>query len=158
SNALESEIVLRHDGQRFSLNGFGAGPFTCADHLSTSSDCATAAANCADAPGTGHATVANCCNPSTHSWTFQTCSFSPLKAAEAMDGMVPGKGPVNTDCHTEWLTTNAKNAPQFDKSYATKKPSMPNITNFVQTCTDGDDCDADHTKNGTCIFNLLVAV
>jgi len=144
--------VLKRDGDRFSAHGFDSGPFRCEDHLS--GDCATALANCTDAPGTGLATVANCCDPASNTWIFQTCHFSGYLAGTRAADLVPGKGSTATDCHAEWGPKNASNRPQFEPG----KEGL-GILNFKQTCTDGDPlCDWDQAANGVCVFEVKVAL
>jgi len=83
--------------------------FRCADHLADA--CAAAIADCSDAPGTGQATVAGCCDPVANAWTFQTCSFSDFFLGRTAGDLVPGKGSTATDCIAEWEPGNPLNVP-----------------------------------------------
>ena len=152
----ELDLVLKRDGDRFGSHGFDSGPFRCGDHLSgdPNNDCTTAVANCADPAGTGLASVAKCCDPASNTWTFQTCHFSNYLAGTRAADLVPGKGSPSTDCQAEWGLRNADNHAALEKG----KEAL-GILNFQQVCTDGDPlCDSDQTANGTCVFDLKVAL
>jgi photosystem II stability/assembly factor-like uncharacterized protein len=143
----ELGLVLKHDGMRFSQLGIGLSPFRCQDHLA-GSGCEAAAADCSDPPGTGSATVANCCDPLTDSWTFQTCDFSTFLLGTTAADLIPGRGDPRTDCLTEWASDNPQNEPHLDRD------ALPN---FRQTCRDGDtSCDDDGLVNGVCVFRIGV--
>ena len=144
----ENDLVLRRNNDRFSHAGFEIAPFECADHLSGA--CASVAADCADASGTGQASVARCCDPATNQWSFQTCSFSEYSLGDPAAGMIPGKGKGETDCAAEWVVDNPLNVPAADgRGYPSTK----------QRCTDGDaSCDLDASANGTCAFEVGVCM
>ena len=83
-----------------------------------------------------------------------TCHFSNYLAGTRAADLVPGKGSPSTDCQAEWGLRNADNQPRFEKG----KEAL-GILNFQQVCTDGDPlCDSDQTANGTCVFDLKVAL
>jgi len=142
----ESSLTLKRNGQRFSAAGFGADPFTCADHLSGA--CETAAATCSSPAGTGTAAVAGCCNPDTNSWTFQTCDFSEFFVGRTAGDLILGGGSSKTDCGAEWSVRNPHNDPFLGKK---------GTINPVQTCIDGDPtCDTDGTVNDSCTFEVAL--
>ena len=146
----EDSLLLKRNGTKFSKDGFlGTAPFECQDHLA-GSGCETAVANCADAPGTGMATVANCCDTTSNEWTFQTCDFSEFLLGENFADLIPGNGSPTTDCVAEWTVNNPQNDPFLDKK---------GLPNFKQTCTDGDVlCDFDGTMNRQCVFEVGVCL
>lgn len=146
----EDGLVLKRNNDRFSARGFGpaAAPFACPDHLAGA--CAAAVASCADLPGTGIATVANCCDPAANTWTFQTCSFSELTLGLAVAGLVPGKGAPRSDCVAEWAVDNPLNDPAVDRK---------GLIHYEQGCVDGDAvCDRDGEANGVCVFGVGVCL
>jgi len=149
----ELDMVLKRDGDRFGSSGYASGPFRCGDHLSGA--CATATPNCADAPGTNLASVANCCDPASNTWVFQTCSFSEYLTGRREADMVPGKGSLSKDCHAEWRPKNPTNNPY----YANGRAGTLGQLNFKQECTDGDpQCDQDKTVNQLCVFEVQVSL
>jgi hypothetical protein len=146
----EDGLVLKRDNDRFSARGFGpaAAPFTCPDHLV--GECAPAVADCADPPGSGSATVAECCDPVANTWSFQTCNFSELTLGTTGAGLVPGKGAPWSDCVAEWAVDNPLNDPTVDDK---------GLTHFEQACADGDAvCDRDGRANGVCVFGVGVCL
>jgi hypothetical protein len=90
TNPLEGNLVLKRNAQRFSKNGFGATTTQalCSSHQ-TGGGCELAVANCADAAGTGMATVANCCDTVNNRWVFQTCDFSEFSVGDLETLAVP---------------------------------------------------------------------
>ncbi len=149
----EKNLVLKRNSQKFSYGGFGIQPFKCQDHHPGNSPCATVTAGCADPPGTGMATVANCCDDAsgpTGSWGFQTCTFSELYLGDPVGDLAAGRGRRQTDCYVEWAVHNPTNTPFFDKR---------GIVRVKQECTDGDPaCDADGMADGACTFEVGVCV
>jgi hypothetical protein len=145
-NKQEQTLLVRRNGSRFSQGGFSSPPYECQDHVS--GGCATAVAVCTDAPGSGMASVANCCDQSGNRWNLQTCDFSQMLIGDTADGLVPGKGSRITDCIAEWAVNNPQNEPAVDGK------GLPSIK---QRCTDGDPtCDRDGTANGACVFEVGV--
>jgi hypothetical protein len=143
-------MVLKRDGVRFSSAGVNIAPFKCGEHLSGSSTCEVATADCNDPSGTGQATVAGCCDPTSNEWTFQTCDFSEFLLGGVAADLIPGKGSSSSDCLTEWIVKNPQNVPSVDRH---------GFPNWSQTCTDGDAlCDADGEPNGTCVFQVAVCI
>ena len=139
-NKQEQTLVLKRNGSRFSQGGFSSPPYDCQDHVSVG--CATAAAMCSAAPGTGKASVANCCHQSANRWNLQTCDFSQMLVGEVADDLVPGKGSRVTDCVAEWAVNNPLNEPAVDGK---------GLRSIKQSCTDGDPtCDADSLADGKC--------
>jgi len=109
-------------------------------------------ADCTDSPGTGKASVANCCDPAANEWTFQTCNFSELFVGETSGDLIPGKdgGGIRNDCLGEWAVNNPLNVPFLDRK------GFPNVK---QKCMDGDPlCDADGEVNGSCLFEMAVCL
>jgi hypothetical protein len=148
AGTAEIDLVLKRNGQRFSSAGFGAGPFACADHLSGA--CSTAVADCTDAPGTGEATVAACCDTAANEWTFHTCSFSEFFLGRTAGDLVPGRGSAAKDCFSEWALNNPLNTPFFDNK---------GLPNFRQACRDGDtSCDQDGVADGDCELRISICL
>lgn len=144
----ELDLVLKRNSQRFNSAGFGVGPYTCADHQSGA--CATAVADCTDAPGTGTATVAECCDMDANEWTLQTCSFSEIFAGLTAGDLVPGRGSAAKDCFSEWSLNNPLNTPFFDNK---------GLPAFKQSCRDGDGaCDHDGVADGDCEIQIAICL
>ncbi len=186
SDTPELDLTLQRDGRRFSALGFGAEPYTCADHLAgPGASCATAVPDCAAAAGTGRATVANCCDPSTNTWAFQTCNFNPTIITQPSSGelartapesastgiataavqtryaaLVPGLGSASTDCHAEWGPKGAEyNTPLTTKQKPAAAPLNLNVLNAVQTCQNGNgSCDATADNDCVCRFTVKVSL
>ncbi|HYC00902.1 MAG TPA: hypothetical protein VEC57_17345 [Candidatus Limnocylindrales bacterium] len=150
----EDNLRLRRDGELFDHEGFHPAPLDeCGDvHQQNTAFCSAAAApgNCADTPGTGRSSVANCCNRTANKWPFQTCYFSEFYFGRLEGALIPGRGSLATDCQSEWSVVNPFNEPESDKR---------GFLNLEQTCTDGDpSCDGDGLADGACTFQVAVCL
>src|SRR5262249_56140268 len=111
---------------------------------------ASAVADCADPPGSGRASVANCCDRMTHTWTFQTCNFSDALLGLTATDLVAGHGNLATNCAAEWAVHNPFNERHGD---------LKGPDHVRQRCMDGDAvCDGDGVVNGQCTVSVAVCL
>ncbi|HYC01549.1 MAG TPA: dockerin type I domain-containing protein [Candidatus Limnocylindrales bacterium] len=151
SRTREEDLVMKRNAAPFSKEGLFEPPYTCDAHDAADSeanDCDTAAPDCSEEADEDDHTVAGCCDRQTNTWDFRTCGFSEHFLGEFAGDLVPGNGPRQTDCVSEWSVVNPQNEPYRD---AVGMPSNE------QTCRDGDPlCDHDGAADGKCTFHVGV--